>query len=88
MQERRSNGVSAEEAGLNIVKSTMPVPGGAKLVYCLSNGQYVGTLTYDCINPEALRLLGEDFVEFTREKTSGLVQPVPAAVSQILKPRR
>jgi hypothetical protein len=86
--EQNLNGADLQTPEPHIVKSVMPIPGGAKIVYCLSNGKYVGTLTFDCVNPDALRLLGEDFVEFTREKTSGLVTPVPGAVSNILKSRR
>lgn len=55
-----------------LIRNVIPMNPGLKIVYTLSNGAYLGTLTVEASAQDALRTLVDDFHSFIHEQTSGL----------------
>lgn len=55
-----------------ILRTVIPHPNGAKVVYTTVQGAYLGTIVFDASNLESLVALGNDFQAFCAQQGSAI----------------
>lgn len=50
----------------------IPKPGGAVIRLTATNGDYVGSIEYDAVNPKALAAIANAFQAFAAQQTGGI----------------
>jgi hypothetical protein len=74
---------AANPPGLELKRTALLAGGINRLIYTMSNGDYVGSIVFDGVNPDALRALANDFQAFIVEQTGGISVAPPGALRQI-----
>jgi hypothetical protein len=64
-----------------MIRTVIPQPNGAKIVYTTSQGGYVGTVVFDASSPDALSALGNDFQAFCAQQTGGIQVAPPGSLA-------
>lgn len=72
------NGSGEAQVTLTVIKSMIPRGNGAKIIYTLSNGQFVGSIDFDIAHPQFFKMMGAEFQQFCAEQ-GGTIQ-IPSGV--------
>ena len=60
-----------------MIRNVLNSGGVNRIVYTLSNGQYVGSLTFDGQSTEAVKAMADDFQAFMAEQAGSLLKVPP-----------
>jgi hypothetical protein len=69
-----------------VLQTLIQKPNGAKIVYTLSNGAYIGTIEFDTASQALLKMLGAEFQAFCAAQT-GSLQIAGGAGADMLRTR-
>lgn len=83
MEQSINGAVNGHPAAL--IRTAMQQAGVNRVIYTLSNGQYVGTIHFDGMSADLLRAMAQDFHAFINEQTGGVALAPAAALSQLPK---
>lgn len=62
---------------VRLLRQVIQMAGANKVIYTLSNGTYMGSIIFDGMSNDALKMMAADFQAFITESVGGIVQ-VPA----------
>lgn len=65
-------------AEVRMLRQVIQTTGSNRVIYTLSNGQYLGSITFDGMTNDALKMMAADFQAMITEVAGGIVQ-VPGA---------
>jgi Tfp pilus assembly pilus retraction ATPase PilT len=73
------NNVSPIKDSVTMVRNVINNGGVNRIIYALSNGQYVGSITFDGNSAEIVKNMAIDFQSFISEQMSGILHVPPGA---------